>query len=130
MARWGDSDKRREWGERLARFARWDGTVAEFCEAERVSAPSFYQWRRKLAARGMNGAAGERRSRREGPQTFVPVQLVSAASATVDIELPNGAHVCLSAPDRQLLAAAIAAAGRVAVANGERSTSRGEGGRC
>jgi hypothetical protein len=130
MARWEESAKRREWSERLARFARWDGTVAEFCTAERVSAPSFYQWRRKLAER----AEPERRARREAA-TFVPVQLVSAATATLDIELPNGAHVRLSAPDRQLVAAAIAAAGRaaagrVAAANGAPSTSRGEAAGC
>lgn len=130
MSRWEDSAKRREWGERLARFARWRGTVAEFCDAERVSAPSFYQWRRKLSA----DVEPERETppgvRRVESQTFVPVQLRSRPAATVEIELPNGAHVRLSAPDRQLLAAAIAAAGRVAVAAGAHSTSRGEAGQC
>jgi len=130
MARWEDSAKRREWGERLARFERWGGTVEAFCRAERVSAPSFYQWRRKLKThvepkRGAPGGA-----RRETPATFVPVELVSATSSAVDIELPNGARVRLSAPDRQLLAAAIAAAGRVAGGNCEPCTSRGEAARC
>ena len=56
MARCGESERRRAWSERLRRFARWDGTVGEFCDAERVSAPSFYQWKRKLAASGTAGA--------------------------------------------------------------------------
>ena len=124
MARCGDPIKRREWSERLARFARWDGTVAEFCQAEHVSAPSFYQWRRKLAER----VEPERGTRPEAA-TFVPVQLVSAA-ITLDIELPNGAHVRLSAPDRQLVAAAIAAAGRAARPDVARSTPQREAARC
>jgi len=130
MARWGDSVKGREWGERLARFERWGGTVEAFCRAERVSAPSFYQWRRKLKTHVEPERQAQRGTRRVGPQKFVPVQLVSTTSSAVDIELPNGARVRLSAPDRQLLAAAIMAAGRVALADGKRSVSRGEAARC
>jgi hypothetical protein len=128
MAWWGDSAKRREWGERLARFERWGGTVETFCRAERVSAPSFYQWRRKLKTHVEPEREAQRSARRV--EKFVPVQLVSTTSAAVDIELPNGARVRLSAPNRQLLAAAIAAAGRVAAAHGEPCTSRGEVARC
>lgn len=130
MAQWEDSAKRREWVARLARFERWSGTVEAFCRAERVSAPSFYQWRRRLAADVEPQQGARRGGRYPGSPTFVPVQLMSAASATVEIELPNGAHVRLSAPDRQLLAAAIVAAGRAAAADSERSTSRTEAGRC
>jgi hypothetical protein len=132
MARWEESVKRREWNERLARFTRWGGTVAEFCDTERVSAPSFYQWKRKLAGSGAGVGAGvgkgqcsaaDRRSVRETSRTFVPVQLVSTTSAesagtTVEIELPNGTLVRLPASDRQLLAVAIAAAGQVAALAG------------
>jgi hypothetical protein len=116
MARWSDTGKRREWSERLKRFARWDGTVAEFCDAERVSVPSFYQWKRKLAAP-------------ETPRTFIPVQLASATSAastTVEIELPNGTRIRLPASDRQLLTAAITAAGQVAVSPRGQSASSAE----
>ena len=123
MARWGESGKWREWSERLRRFARWGGTVAEFCDAERVSGPSFYQWRRKLAA----SDAGQPVS--ETPRTFIPIQLspaTSAASTTVEIELPNGVFIRLPAPDRQLLTAAIAAAGQVAAPARGPSASREE----
>lgn len=130
MARWEDSAKRREWGERLARFERWGGTVEAFCRAERVSAPSFYQWRRKLKTHVEPEREAQPGARRVGSRKFVPVQLVSTTSGAVDIELPNGARVRLSASDRQLLAAAIAAAGRVAAAHGEPCTSRGEAARC
>ena len=138
MARWGESERRREWSERLKRFARWGGTVAEFCDAERVSAPSFYQWKRRLAASDAGAAADhgngrcpapERHSARETSRTFVPVQLVSATSAVstiVEIELPNGALIRLPAADRQLLTAAIAAAGQVTAPAGGQSASREE----
>jgi len=128
MARWGESVKRREWCERLRRFARWGGTVAEFCDAERVSAPSFYQWKRKLAGSGAEAdretgrcAGPDRQPASESSRTFIPVQLFSATSAsstTVEIELPNGALIRLPASDRQLLTAAIAAAGQVAAPSG------------
>lgn len=36
--------------ERLDRFRRSGQTVAQFCDAEGVSAPSFYVWKRTLAA--------------------------------------------------------------------------------
>ena len=49
MSRGSDSLKGQQWAERLERFAKSDKSVAEFCRTEGVSAPSFYQWKRKLA---------------------------------------------------------------------------------
>ena len=142
MSGGGSAVKRREWAERLRRFARWGGTVAEFCDGERVSAPSFYQWRRKLAASGAGveadlgagqRAAAEGHGTRETPRTFVPVQLVSATSAaarTVEIRLPNGARVRLPGDDRQLLAAAIVAAGQVSSGAGQPTARQEEPAPC
>ena len=36
---------RRRWVERMGRFATSALTVAEFCAAEGVSVPAFYQWK-------------------------------------------------------------------------------------
>jgi hypothetical protein len=36
------------WMERLQRFKQSQMTVAQFCAAESVSQPSFYNWKRKL----------------------------------------------------------------------------------
>jgi len=47
MTRSVDGAKRRAWSERLRRFERCELTLAAFCEAEGVSTPSFYQWRRR-----------------------------------------------------------------------------------
>jgi len=37
-----------EWIERIERFDSQDQTVAQFCAAEGVSPPSFYQWKKRL----------------------------------------------------------------------------------
>ena len=120
MARRGSEAKRREWSARLRRYDRDRGTVAEFCDAERVSIPSFYQWRRKLAPHTSTSAdtAAEpaRKRRLAGRPAEMFVQLVSPAAGStqrVIIRLPNGALVRVPGGDRQLLAAAIAAAGQV-----------------
>jgi len=38
------------WSERLARFRQSNQSVAAFCRSEGFSQPSFYQWKKKLAA--------------------------------------------------------------------------------
>ena len=48
--RGGSSLARRAlWQRRLERFEAADLTVREFCQRERISQPSFYLWRKKLA---------------------------------------------------------------------------------
>lgn len=109
MARSADAAKRREWSERLRRFERCDLTIAAFCEAEGVSTPSFYQWRRRLDSRASKTTPTATRVMR---QAFVPLQIVrpTSAGAPVEIHLPNGARVCLAGNDPQYITAAIAAA--------------------
>ena len=41
---------RQRWIERLQRFHNSNLTVAQFCQAEGVSVPAFYQWKRQLKA--------------------------------------------------------------------------------
>ena len=108
-----DPAKRRLWSERLRRFDRCALTVADFCEEEGVSAPSFYEWRRKLRQAPREDAPASVRS---PGRAFLPVQIVSSvpAAAPVEIHLPNGARVSLTSADVQWLVAAIAAAGQVA----------------
>ena len=60
-------------------------SIRQFCAKERVSEPSFYSWRRKLAGRksGQRGSqlanrnADDSRSRRE----FIPLRLLDVAGA-------------------------------------------------
>lgn len=120
MGRGVDEARRRAWRERLGRFTRSGQTVAAFCAAERVSVPTFYQWKRRLASEPAEG--GRRQvapvlvAHRAG--TFLPVRIEAAAA--VEIELPNGTRVRVPAADLDAIGAAVAAAGRVpARAEGE-----------
>ncbi len=58
----------RTWRRVIARQRRTGGTVKEFCRREKISQPSFYAWRRRLAG------TGRRRPR------LVPVRVVETGS--------------------------------------------------
>jgi hypothetical protein len=105
MARERGAAAERTWRERLARYRHSGQTVASFCEAEGVSTPSFYAWKRRLAADAVNGQAA-------ATPLFVPLS-VGAAAAGVRIVLPGGAVVELpSGADARLLQTCIRAAAR------------------
>jgi hypothetical protein len=87
-----DSGKMREWQRRMARFEEARQSVAEFCRKEGVSAPSFYQWRKRLARRPRQG---------EEATGFRPVRLVS--SAGVVVQLPGGTRLQVPTADRRAL---------------------------
>jgi transposase len=102
--------KEKLWRGRLRRFDISRLTVAEFCKREGVSIPSFYQWRKRIAAREEGTVDGMNR-----PQAFIPVRLTQGAA--VEIHLPNGTRVCLPPGDGEVLRVAIEAAGRLGSVN-------------
>ncbi len=111
MARRADRSAAEAWRERLERQKRSGISIAAFCRREGVSQPSFYQWRRRLAATpsARDGAADR--------PWFVPVQVADELSASggVEIDLPGGAVVRLPAGAApELVIAAIEAAARAA----------------
>jgi transposase-like protein len=93
MSRGAHVRKRSEWLDRLRRFSRSNSSVTEFCRREKVSVPSYYQWRRKLAD-ATSGADARRQ-----PATFIPVHV--ASSADLQVTFPNGARLTLPAHTRQ-----------------------------
>jgi hypothetical protein len=95
MSRAARARKRSEWLDRLRRFRRANLSVSEFCRREKVSVPSYYEWRRKLV-----GATSEAGARRE-PVTFIPVQVGSPAD--LQVAFPNGARLMLSLHNRELV---------------------------
>jgi hypothetical protein len=99
MSRGADVRKRSEWLDRLRRFSRSNLSVSEFCRGEKVSVPSYYQWRRKLAEAMSEVDAGGQ------PATFIPVQV--AGSAEVQVTFPNGARLTLPALDHELVRVSI-----------------------
>jgi hypothetical protein len=48
MSRGSRPQKVEDWMARLGRFGSSGQTVTEFCKSERISQPSFYQWKKKL----------------------------------------------------------------------------------
>ncbi len=61
---------RQKWVERIERFRSAGVTVAQFCLAEGVSVPAFYQWRRTLAAESVTEPSDR--------PTVVPVRIAAS----------------------------------------------------
>jgi hypothetical protein len=74
-------------------------TVARFCELERVSLASFYQWRRKLESR--SGAAEKRRP------AFQQVVVTSAVASGLRVRLASGAEIEVAAGDLDVIRAVV-----------------------
>ena len=88
MSRGSNPTKVQQWSDRLSRFEESGQSVTQFCLAECVSQPSFYQWRRKLGVDGLvrrvKPKRGDRSKRGERPirgtqreQAFKAVQVTS-----------------------------------------------------
>ncbi|MCI0404174.1 MAG: hypothetical protein L0212_11750 [Acidobacteria bacterium] len=104
----GSLDRAEMWGERLRRYERSGLTVAEFCQREGVSAPSFYQWRRRLCEMSV----GPRAKRAAGPQRRETAaafqQVMLAGGGVVTIQWPNGVRMELPAHQAPLVRAVVA----------------------
>ena len=74
---------RQLWVERLQRFAASGQRPAAFCAQEGVSLPSFYAWKRRLAAPDADAATPH-----EPGLRLLPVRLPSPAP--VEVVLPHG----------------------------------------
>jgi transposase len=74
---------REVWAERLVRFPDSGLTPAQFCALEAISLPSFYAWRRRLAADAADAVGNP-------PAPLLPVPLQAQAPA-VELVLPSGA---------------------------------------
>ena len=66
MARQPDPALRQAWRELISRQPRSGLSIAQFCEAQRISTDSFYKWRRELSQ-----TSDLRR------QTFLPVEVLA-----------------------------------------------------
>jgi hypothetical protein len=98
---------REVWLDRLARFPASGLTVPQFCAVEAVSVPSFYSWKRRLAAEALSTAAPESASDLE--PRLLPVRL-QPSGLVVELVFPTGAvlrlpHGCDLAWVRSLVAA-------------------------
>lgn len=80
---------REVWVERLGRFPESGLTPAQFCAVEAVSLPSFYSWRRRLAAEAQQPPAPHVAADAASPR-LLPVRL-QALPPAVELVLPTGA---------------------------------------
>jgi hypothetical protein len=100
MSRQVKASKQEVWRSRLRRFESSGMSVTRFCRDQRVSIPSFYHWRKRLALE----------PGRKAPPLFVPVHVTQ--SAAVEIHLPNGTRICVPLGHVESLRVAIETAGR------------------
>ena len=103
MARKTRLEVRRQWRGRLKRFASSKLSVAEFCRREKVSVPSFYQWRKKLTE-----LSSEATEPPPSPK-FLPVEVASTSTVNLQAAFPNGSTLTLGVDDPRLLQVAIEA---------------------
>ncbi len=83
MARDSGSSKVVEWRKRMRRFERGETSLAQFCQKEGVSTPSFYRWRKRLR--------NEQPSNGDKP-AFQSVRLATVARP-MSVYLPGDVHV-------------------------------------
>ena len=81
---------RAAWVERLQRFSQSGLSPAQFCAVEGVSLPSFYSWKRRLAAEGLEPSSDD-----AGPR-LLPVRLHEPGAA-IELALPCGVVVRIAA---------------------------------
>lgn len=87
--------KEHHWRQVLARWQRSGLSIRAFCAQEGCSQPSFYLWRRELAARDQQTASTQFRDgkHRSGERAFVPVHVVTEdtpAGRCLEVVLRSG----------------------------------------
>ena len=87
--------KEHHWRQLLARYQQSGLSVRAFCAQEGCSEPSFYAWRRELAARDQQAASAQRPAgkHRLARRAFVPVHVVPdamPATGTLEVVLRSG----------------------------------------
>jgi hypothetical protein len=100
---------RAEWIDRLRRFPKRSGNVAEFCRAEGVSLAMLYRWRQRVAETVAGRVAGPRAkvparvTRKVAPFAAVRIRPVPVTEAALRIVLPNGTRLEVPGRDPEVL---------------------------
>ena len=97
--------KEQYWREVIGGWRRSGGSVRQWCLQRQLSEPSFYSWRRVLAARDSGAASkesgGQRTRRKVSRAAMLPVEIVSPGSrpepAPLEIILAGGVHLLVRA---------------------------------
>lgn len=101
----------RQWRERIARWQASGSSVRAFCLRHGLIETSFYFWKRELRARDAAACTAFTKSSsgKESRPTFVPLTVMPAATASVEVRCPSGHVVCFAAYEVSALAALFAA---------------------
>ena len=99
MARISKSERIEIWLDRVRRHSESTQTIAQFCDAEGVSAPSFYQWKRRLATTQAEKLETEIAPHKAKPTAFSELQIVGHAHPAL-LTLPGGIKLELGADPR------------------------------
>jgi transposase len=70
------SDKEQFWRDKLQLWQASGQTIRAFCDAQRLSEPSFYAWRRRISAQ-----------RERQQPAFVPVRVTPTPTTSIPLEL-------------------------------------------
>jgi len=89
MPRGSNPIKVQQWTERLVRFDQSSQTVAQFCQNEGVSQPSFYQWKKKLADPNKRPSS----TRESSPVAFQALEVTSLPLSATTVRLANGVEI-------------------------------------
>jgi hypothetical protein len=80
MSRFASPKTAQIWAERIAQCERSNAPVSQFCQWIGCSPTSFYEWKRKLAAKPQATA-------------FLRVQTSDATKDSIEIKLPSGISI-------------------------------------
>lgn len=94
MPRISKSARVEHWLDRLHRHSQSGQTIAQFCSSERVSAPSFYQWKRRLAATLSENQETRTVLAKTQQPSFAEVRIIGQASPGC-VSLPGGIGIQL-----------------------------------
>jgi hypothetical protein len=89
MPRGSNPIKVQQWRQRLERFAQSGQTVTQFCQAERISEASFYQWKRKLAPQASTASPDSKSAR----PAFQAVAITSPSRSATTVRLAHGVEI-------------------------------------
>lgn len=107
--------RERQWRERVAAWAASGATIRDYCRRQGLRETSFHHWRRELRRRDAAASSPPVTAPAPGRPRFVPVTVVPAATAAVEVRCPSGHVVSVPGADvatlRMLFAALAPQAG-------------------
>lgn len=81
------AEKEQYWRGQIEGQAASGLSARQWCQAEQLSEPSFYAWRRKLAQRDQERSGLVSQTPSKG---FLPIRFTASTASNVELQLPSG----------------------------------------